>query len=59
MFDEKNAKAIKTLIEKKDLENKKAQIVKELEYIGYKFKYKGTHYLTETIMQIYRKIYNE
>lgn len=54
ILDYKNVKSIKALIEKKDLENKKEQIIKELEYIGYKFKYKGTHYLAETIMEIYR-----
>ncbi len=54
ILDPKNAKAIKSLIERKDLGNKKEQIIRELEYIGYKFKYKGTHYLAETIMQIYK-----
>ena len=41
---------INTLIENNDFDKKKSKIVKELEYIGYKFNYKGTHYLVDTIM---------
>lgn len=45
---------IHSIIEFTDFELKKNKVVKELEYIGYKFKYKGTHYLVDTIMQIYK-----
>lgn len=34
-------------------EGRKDSISAELEFIGYKFKYKGTHYLRDTIMQLY------
>ncbi len=43
---------LKELIEKHDLESRRAKVSKELEYIGYKFKYKGTHYLREAILQM-------
>lgn len=52
LISPKNAKFLKTLVEKHDYEKKKAKISKELEYIGYKFKYKGTHYLLESILQM-------
>lgn len=45
---------IHSIIEFTDFELKKNKVVKELEYIGYKFKYKGTHYLVDTIMQMYK-----
>ncbi|MDE5830641.1 MAG: sporulation initiation factor Spo0A C-terminal domain-containing protein, partial [Clostridia bacterium] len=31
------------------------KVVNELEYVGYKFKYKGTHYLVDTILHMYDK----
>ena len=45
---------INSIIQSCDLEARKNKVVKELEYIGYKFKYKGTHYLVDTIMQMYQ-----
>lgn len=36
-----------------DFEKNKYKIAKELEYIGYEFKYKGTHYLLDTILELY------
>ncbi len=38
-----------------DLERKRVNIMRELEYIGYRFKYKGSHYLLDTILQLYSK----
>lgn len=46
---------ISNLIQHNDFDKKKEKIVKELEYIGYKFKYKGTHYLVDTILQMYSR----
>lgn len=48
-------KEIKLLVNDNDFDKKKIKIVNELEYIGYKFKYKGTHYLVDTILQMYSK----
>lgn len=45
---------INFIIQSRDLEQRKMKIVNELEYIGYKFKYKGTHYLVDTIIQMYQ-----
>lgn len=50
LINNNNLDKINTLIENNDFEKKKSKIVKELEYIGYKFNYKGTHYLVDTIM---------
>lgn len=55
LINQKILKDIGMLIEKYDFEYKKNKIVKELQYIGYKFKYKGTHYLVDTILQMYSK----
>lgn len=52
LISPRNYKILKEFVEKYDLERRKAKIAKELEYIGYKFKYKGTHYLLESILQM-------
>jgi len=41
-------------VEKKDVEVKRKAIIKELEYISYNTDYKGTNYLIDTILQVYR-----
>ena len=46
---------INDFIDKFDTDRRKDRVVKELEYIGYKFKYKGTHYLVDTILQMHKK----
>lgn len=52
LISPRNFKSLKELVEKYDLEKRKSKVAKELEYIGYKFKYKGTHYLLESILQM-------
>lgn len=52
LISPKSSKVLKSAIEKSDYETIKRKVAKELEYIGYKFKYKGTHYLLESILQI-------
>lgn len=49
----KNLKLLRAMCKTKDLINKRHKIVKELEFIGYKFKYKGTHYLVDTILLMF------
>ncbi len=44
---------INRLIESKDIEEKRTNIVKELKYIGYNIEYVGTNYLIDTILQLY------
>lgn len=46
------ANKLKMLLDK-DLDEKKRQIVKELETIGYNFKYNGTNYLANALLQAY------
>lgn len=55
LINTKTLKEIKSIIEDKDLEKRRERIIKELEYIGYKFKYKGTHYLVDTILLMYMR----
>lgn len=52
LISPRNLRFLKELIEKSDLERRRAKVSRELEYIGYKFKYKGTHYLREAILQM-------
>jgi len=59
-FDENNMllntkyiKTLKRLINNFDLEIRREKVIKELEFIGYKFKYKGTHYLVDAIMMMF------
>ena len=42
------------VVEKKDIDVKRKAIIKELEYINYNTDYKGTNYLIDTILQVYR-----
>lgn len=42
-------------IANKDIEGRRKEIIKELEYIRYNLKYKGTSYLVDTILQVYTK----
>lgn len=44
---------ISKMIETKDKENKRKEIIKELKYIGYNLEYVGTNYLADTILEIY------
>ena len=44
---------INKIISKKDIEVKRKEIIKELEYIRYNLDYKGTNYLIDTILQVY------
>lgn len=46
---------LNVFIDKNDNDIRKSKVIKELEYIGYKFKYKGTHYLVDTILQMHLK----
>lgn len=48
---------INGIIKLNDIERVKLMIVKELEYIGYQFKYKGTHYLADAILETYLQQY--
>lgn len=41
-------------IANKDVESKRRAIIKELEYIRYNLEYKGTNYLIDTILQVYK-----
>ncbi|MCI8485687.1 MAG: hypothetical protein HFJ20_00885 [Clostridia bacterium] len=45
---------INKVVEKKDIEIKRKAIIRELEYINYNTDYKGTNYLIDTILQVYR-----
>ncbi len=45
---------VNKVVEKKDIEVKRKAIIKELEYINYNTDYKGTNYLIDTILQVYR-----
>lgn len=47
-------KQIDELINRNDFDDKRSKIVKELEYIGYKFNYNGTLYLIDAILLMYR-----
>lgn len=51
--NEQNVKDINTIIHNYDAENRRKLVTKELEYIGYNFKYNGTHYLLDTILEMY------
>lgn len=53
LIDKKALKDLKQIIELRDFAKKKVKVIKELESIGYKFKYKGTHYLVDTILHMY------
>lgn len=52
LLHSRTLKEIHKLIEDIDFNKRRNKIIKELEYIGYKFKYKGTNYLLDTILQI-------
>ena len=45
---------VNKVVEKKDIDVKRKAIIKELEYINYNTDYKGTNYLIDTILQVYR-----
>lgn len=49
--DKKFQKASKININN-DLSGKRSKIIKELEYLGYNFKYTGTHYLVDAILYV-------
>ena len=53
LFDEIVLKRLKVLINLRDFTRKRLKVVRELEFIGYDFKYKGTHYLVDTILHMY------
>lgn len=53
MIDTNIALDINTACAHSTEEGRRDTISAELEFIGYKFKYKGTHYLRDTIMQLY------
>ena len=55
LINTKLLRDISLIIEKNDVEKKKLKIIKELEYIGYKFKHKGTHYLVDSILLMHIK----
>lgn len=46
---------INQIVNRKNLGIKKEEIIKELKYIGYHIQYKGTLYLTESILYIYKE----
>lgn len=59
-FDENNIllntkyiKTLKRLINNYDIDIRRKKVIEELEFIGYKFKYKGTHYLVDAIMMMF------
>ncbi len=52
--DEEILFKINRIVEIKDIENKRNQIMQELRYIGYNIEYIGTKYLVETILELYR-----
>lgn len=53
MFSKEILNNIATITKDSDFERSRRKIAKELEYIGYEFKYKGTHYLLDTIYELY------
>lgn len=53
LFTEEALSNINFITKVYDFEKNKYKIAKELEYIGYDFKYSGTHYLLETILELY------
>ena len=53
MFSNKILDTIAMMTKDSDFERSRRKIAKELEYIGYEFKYKGTHYLLDTIYELY------
>lgn len=55
LMNDKILQEISALVDCHDLDKKRVKIINELDYIGYKFKYKGTHYLADTILQMYTK----
>lgn len=55
LLSPKHVKSLNRLINNYDVEIRREKIIKELEFIGYKFKYKGTHYLVDTIMMMFLK----
>lgn len=44
---------INRVVAKKDIEIKRQEIIKQLQYINYNTDYKGTNYLIDTILQVY------
>lgn len=55
LINQKVLSNINSILLDGDLERKRVNIMRELEYIGYRFKYKGSHYLLDTILQLYSK----
>lgn len=54
-----NLNNINGLMQMYDMDKVKQKATKELEYIGYKLHYKGTQYLLDSIMYIYRSQTNK
>lgn len=48
----KSLKILESIISRNDLTKVKSRVSKELVYLGYKLKYKGTNYLTDSIAYI-------
>ena len=55
LVTKKQLDRIISLIDINDNERRKSKVIRELEYIGYNFKYKGTHYLLESVLQMYSR----
>lgn len=53
LFTEEALSNINFITKVYDFEKIKYKIANELEYIGYEFKYNGTHYLLDTILELY------
>lgn len=53
LITRKDLDLINSIITKNDIERIKLRVIQELEYIGYQFKYKGTHYLADSIIEMY------
>lgn len=53
LFTHKNLVDLDRIIKQNDIDERKFKIINELKYIGYRFNYKGTHYLVDTILEMF------
>lgn len=52
LFSIDSLNRISNITKNSDFERCKRKVIKELEYIGYNFKYKGSHYISDTILEL-------
>ncbi|MCI8621234.1 MAG: hypothetical protein HFJ50_05840 [Clostridia bacterium] len=53
LLDKDTFQEIHAITGNNDVEERKRKVIQELEYIGYEFKYNGTHFLVDTILEMY------